>query len=283
MEKFVVNGRYFNYWIDDSNYKANQFGKSGGQIFKKFFKEFCKNCFKINVDIACCCKSYEDFPLVRSEKNAYASICASVESMKDYHIISELYFNKKAKNNSAEQYDKQNNEQNDKDKRFVDFFIFNKNNGFEAMVEVKRIYKNIYGNKEQTQKCEDLIKECVKQTKWYVDTYKTLFDNDEKAKGDKNERLCVALFLAPIFHSKNKGKDKEIYDDAKIAIKALNDYILETNDCILKNSKEYIENKYEYKSGLIAGVLECKDMDYNPFDNANEDITHAYIGALVLK
>lgn len=269
MEKFVVNGKYFNYWIDDSNYKPDQFGKSGGRAFKKFFKEFCKNCFKINVDIACFCKSYEDFPFVRREKNAYASICASVESMKDYHIISELFF-KKEKNNSAEQYDKQNNEQNDKDKRFVDFFIFNKENkGFEAMVEVKRIYKNIY----DSEKCEGLIKDCIKQTKWYVDNYKTLFDNDKKAESDKNERLCVALFLAPIFYSKNNGKDKEIYDDAKKAIKALNDYIL-------KNSQEVTENKDKYKSGLIAGVLECKDMGYNPF---REDITHAYIGALVLK
>lgn len=280
MEKFKVNGKYFNYWIDDSNYKPDQFGKSGGRAFKKFFKEFCKNCFKINIDIALFSKSYEDFSLVRREKNAYASICASVESMKDYHIISELFF-KKEKNNSAEQYDKQNNEQNneqnDKDKRFVDFFIFNKENkGFEAMVEVKRIYKNIYGNKEQTQDCKGLIKKCIEQTKWYVDNYKTLFVNDERAKSDKNERLCVALFLAPIFYSKNNGKDKEVYDDAKKAIKAL-------NDCILKNSQEVTENKDKYKSGLIAGVLEFKDINYNPFDDAGEDITHAYIGALVLK
>lgn len=206
MEKFVVNGKYFNYWIDDSCYKPDKFGKSGGRIFKKFFKEFCKNCFKINVDIACFCKSYEDFPLVSREKTAYASICASVESIKDYHIISELFF-KKAENNSAEQYDKQNNEENDENKRFVDFFIFNKENkGFEAMVEAKRIYKNIYNKKEQTQKCEDLIKKCIEQTKWYVDNYKTLFDNDKKAESDKNERLCVALFLAPIFCKEKKQK-----------------------------------------------------------------------------
>lgn len=274
MEKFVVNGKYFNYWIDDSYYKPDKFGKSGGRIFKKFFKQFCKNCFKINVDIACFCKSYEDFPLVSREKTAYASICASVESIKDYHIISELFF-KKAENNSAEQYDKQNNEQNDKNKRFVDFFIFNKENkGFEAMVEVKRIYKNIYGNKEQTQNCEVLIKNCIKQTKWYVKNYKTLFVNDEKAKGDKNERLCLALFLAPIFCKEKKAKDS-LNDDAKNAINDLNKAILNIGEEELKDSN--------IKSGLIAGVLDCSNVFLNNSLWDGEIITHAYIGALVLK
>ena len=275
MEKFVVNGKYFNYWIDDSCYKPDKFGKSGGRIFKKFFKEFCKNCFKINVDIACFCKSYEDFPLVSREKTAYASICASVESIKDYHIISELFF-KKAENNSAEQYDKQNNEQNDENKRFVDFFIFNKENGFEAMVEAKRIWENIYTDKSMTNRNER-IKKCIEQAKWYKENYKCLFYNDEKAKGDESEELCVALFIAPIFCKQNerdKRGDEEFYKNGEESIIKLNKTILEIN-------KELGNN--ESNSGLITGILEWKNIKFNPYSGAGETISHAYIGALVLK
>ena len=116
MEKFVAvkdeilsnwPGEYFNYWIDDSYYKLDKFGGSDSRTFKDFFKQFCEDCFKINVDTAYFAKSCPGFQVLRSEEDAYASIIGSIEYSVDYYtardieseeddfIRSELYFNKR--------------------------------------------------------------------------------------------------------------------------------------------------------------------------------------------
>ena len=115
MEKFVAvkdedfrywPGEYFNYWIDDSYYKLDKFGGSDSKTFKDFFKQFCEDCFKANVDVAYFAKSCPGFQVLRSEDSAYAIICIGIENRVDYYtardieseeddfIRSELYFNK---------------------------------------------------------------------------------------------------------------------------------------------------------------------------------------------
>ena len=64
IKNFVVNGECFNYWIDDSYYKSDIFGRSGGRKFKKFFIEFSKKCFELNSKIALF-KGFSDFPLAK--------------------------------------------------------------------------------------------------------------------------------------------------------------------------------------------------------------------------
>ena len=115
MEKFVVvkdedfsywPGEYFNYWIDDSYYKLDKFGGSDSKTFKDFFKQFCEECFKTNVDMAYDTKICPGFQVLRSEYCAYAIIIGSIEYSVDYYtardieseeddfIRSDLYFNK---------------------------------------------------------------------------------------------------------------------------------------------------------------------------------------------
>ena len=299
MKKFVVvkdeilsnwPGEYFNYWIDDSYYKLDKFGGSDSRTFKDFFKQFCEDCFKTNVDIAYDTKSYPRFQVLRSEENAYISICGSIEntegyytardieSKEDYCIGSELYFNKselylnnKKKNNSAES----DAEQNHKDKRFLELFVFNIRNGFKAMVVAKRIWENIY-TKKPTKRNEH-IKACIEQAKWYKENCKCLFYNDKKAEGDENEELCVALFIAPIVCKQNehdKRGDEEFYKNGE-------ETIIELNKTILEINKELGNN--ESNSGLITGILEWKNLNFNPYDGTDDTISHAYIGAVVLK
>ena len=211
MEKFVVvkdedfrywPGEYFNYWIDDSYYKLDKFGGSDSRTFKDFFKQFCEECFKTNVDMAYDTKICPGFQVLRSEDSAYAIIIGSIEysvdyytardieSEEDYFIENDLYFNKselclnnKKKNNSAESDVQQNHEQNHKDKRFLELFVFNIRNGFKVMVVAKRIWENIYTKKPA--KRNEHIKACIEQAKWYKENCKCLFYNDEKAG-----RLC---------------------------------------------------------------------------------------------
>ena len=165
MEKFVAvkdeilsnwPGEYFNYWIDDSYYKLDKFGGSDSKTFKDFFKQFCEDCFKTNVDMAYFSKSCPGFQVLRSEDCAYTIIIGSIEYSVDYYtardieseeddfIRSELYFNKselclnnKKKNNSAKSDVQQNHEQNHKDKRFLELFVFNIHNFwvFEGTVQ----------------------------------------------------------------------------------------------------------------------------------------------------
>ena len=303
MEKFVAvkdedfrywPGEYFNYWIDDSYYKLDKFGGSDSRTFKDFFKQFCEECFKTNVDMAYDTKICPGFQVLRSEEDAYASICIGIENRVDYYtardieseeddfIRSELYFNKselclnnKKKNNSAESDVQQNHEQNNKDKRFLELFVFNIKNGFKVMVVAKHIWENIY-TKKPTKRNEH-IKACIEQAKWYKENCKCLFYNDEKAKGDESEELCVALFIAPIVCKQNerdKRGDEEFYKNGE-------ETIIELNKTILEINKELGNN--ENNSGLITGILEWKNIKFNPYSDAGETISHAYIGALVLK
>ena len=303
MEKFVAvkdeilsnwPGEYFNYWIDDSYYKLDKFGGSDSRTFKDFFKQFCEDCFKTNVDMAYFSKSCPGFQVLRSEDCAYTIIIGSIEYSVDYYtardieseeddfIRSELYFNKselclnnKKKNNSAESDVQQNHEQNHKDKRFLELFVFNIRNGFKVMVVAKRIWENIY-TKKPTKRNEH-IKACIEQAKWYKENCKCLFYNDKKAKGDESEELCVALFIAPIVCKQNerdKRGDEEFYKNGE-------ETIIELNKTILEINKELGNN--ESNSGLITGILEWKNIKFNPYSDAGETISHAYIGALVLK
>ena len=303
MEKFVVvngedfsywPGEYFNYWIDDSYYKLDKFGGSDSRTFKDFFKQFCEDCFKTNVDMAYFAKSCPGFQVIRSDRDAYGIICFGIEITEDYYtardieseeddfIRSELYFNKselclnnKKKNNSAESDVQQNHEQNNKDKRFLELFVFNIRNGFKVMVVAKRIWENIY-TKKPTKRNEH-IKACIEQAKWYKENCKCLFYNDKKAKGDESEELCVALFIAPIVCKQNerdKRGDEEFYKNGEESIIELNKTILEIN-------KELGNN--ESNSGLITGILEWKNLNFNPYEGTDDTISHTYIGALVLK
>ena len=303
MEKFVVvngedfsywPGEYFNYWIDDSYYKLDKFGGSDSRTFKDFFKQFCEECFKTNVDMAYDTKICPGFQVLRSEDCAYTIIIGSIEYSVDYYtardieseeddfIRSELYFNKselclnnKKKNNSAESDVQQNHEQNNKDKRFLELFVFNIRNGFKVMVVAKRIWENIY-TKKPTKRNEH-IKACIEQAKWYKENCKCLFYNDKKAKGDESEELCVALFIAPIVCKQNerdKRGDEEFYKNGE-------ETIIELNKTILEINKELGNN--ESNSGLITGILEWKNLNFNPYEGTDDTISHTYIGALVLK
>ena len=303
MEKFVVvkdedfsywPGEYFNYWIDDSYYKLDKFGGSDSRTFKDFFKQFCEECFKTNVDMAYDTKICPGFQVLRSEDCAYTIIIGSIEysvdyytardieSTEDYFIENDLYFNKselclnnKKKNNSAESDVQQNHEQNNKDKRFLELFVFNIRNGFKVMVVAKHIWENIY-TKKPTKRNEH-IKACIEQAKWYKENCKCLFYNDKKAKGDESEELCVALFIAPIVCKQNerdKRGDEEFYKNGE-------ETIIELNKTILEINKELGNN--ESNSGLITGILEWKNLNFNPYEGTDDTISHTYIGALVLK
>lgn len=303
MEKFVAvkdedfrywPGEYFNYWIDDSYYKLDKFGGSDSRTFKDFFKQFCEDCFKTNVDMAYDTKICPGFQVLRSEDSAYASICIGIENRVDYYTArdiestedycteNDLYFNKselclnnKKKNNSAESDVQQNHEQNHKDKRFLELFVFNIRNGFKVMVVAKYIWENIY-TKKPTKRNEH-IKACIEQAKWYKENCKCLFYNDEKAKGDESEELCVALFIAPIVCKQNerdKRGDEEFYKNGE-------ETIIELNKTILEINKELGNN--ESNSGLITGILEWKNLNFNPYEGTDDTISHTYIGALVLK
>ena len=303
MEKFVVvkdedfrywPGEYFNYWIDDSYYKLDKFGGSDSRTFKDFFKQFCEDCFKTNVDMAYFAKSCPGFQVIRSDRDAYGIICFGIEITEDYYTArdiestedycteNDLYFNKselclnnKKKNNSAESDVQQNHEQNNKDKRFLELFVFNIRNGFKTMIVAKRIWENIY-TKKPTKRNEH-IKACIEQAKWYKENCKCLFYNDEKAKGDESEELCVALFIAPIVCKQNerdKRGDEEFYKNGE-------ETIIELNKTILEINKELGNN--ESNSGLITGILEWKNLNFNPYEGTDDTISHTYIGALVLK
>ena len=303
MEKFVAvkdedfrywPGEYFNYWIDDSYYKLDKFGGSDSRTFKDFFKQFCEECFKTNVDMAYDTKICPGFQVLRSEDSAYTIIIGSIEysvdyytardieSTEDYFIENDLYFNKselclnnKKKNNSAESDVQQNHEQNHKDKRFLELFVFNIRNGFKVMVVAKCIWENIYTKKPA--KRNEHIKACIEQAKWYKENCKCLFYNDKKAKGDESEELCVALFIAPIVCKQNerdKRGDEEFYKNGE-------ETIIELNKTILEINKELGNN--ESNSGLITGILEWKNLNFNPYEGTDDTISHTYIGALVLK
>ncbi|MCI7549168.1 MAG: hypothetical protein MSA33_01770, partial [Campylobacter sp.] len=272
----------------------DKFGGSDSKTFKDFFKQFCEECFKTNVDMAYDTKICPGFQVLRSEDSAYAIIIGSIEYSVDYYtardieseeddfIRSELYFNKselclnnKKKNNSAESDVQQNHEQNNKDKRFLELFVFNIRNGFKVMVVAKRIWENIY-TKKPTKRNEH-IKACIEQAKWYKENCKCLFYNDEKAKGDESEELCVALFIAPIVCKQNerdKRGDEEFYKNGE-------ETIIELNKTILEINKELGNN--ESNSGLITGILEWKNLNFNPYEGTDDTISHTYIGALVLK
>ena len=179
------------------------------------------------------------------------------------------------KNNTAESDVQQNHEQNHKDKRFLELFVFNIRNGFKVMVVAKYIWENIY-TKKPTKRNEH-IKACIEQAKWYKENCKCLFYNDEKAKGDESEELCVALFIAPIVCKQNerdKRGDEEFYKNGE-------ETIIELNKTILEINKELGNN--ESNSGLITGILEWKNLNFNPYEGTDDTISHTYIGALVLK
>ena len=89
--------------------------------------------------------------------------------------------------------------------------------------------------------------------------------------------MCVALFIAPIVCKQNerdKRGDEEFYKNGE-------ETIIELNKTILEINKELGNN--ESNSGLITGILEWKNLNFNPYEGTDDTISHTYIGALVLK
>lgn len=279
IKNFVVNGECFNYWIDDSYYKSDIFGRSGGRKFKKFFIEFSKKCFELNSKIALF-KGFSDFPLANSERNSYASIATAGNSIEGYHIISEycVYIEKKTPKDEEEKVNIKNNIEH----RFLDFFLVGEN-GFNVAIEVKNVWQNIKSTREEPVKyCKNLINECIKQTITHTkNRIKEQFLESEQL----SNTLCVALIISPIFFNLKDGyQSKDFKKELNAAKEKRKEAINKINNYIVKESEKQLCRCTTIKKGLISSVLDCQALFDKGYTHWIDGVlTDLYIGALVLQ
>ncbi len=221
------NEKCYQYTLIDTHYQADNFTK--GRAFKKFFDEFCKNVFEINLAMF---EDIGEFPIAYNENNAYASIGTALHTLTPY-AWSEAQINykgKKHKNDTENSADKPD----DKEKwRFVDFWCMNANKEFEVWIEAKRLWLNI-----------------GKNSQWQFDSiaYKRIenallqIDNIKKAKPyqiAKDTNFKVALFTISLSCAASQMPDDK---DIKQAPKAVADLLA-----------EFIDNRRNM--GVLCAVL----------------------------
>lgn len=220
------NEKRYQYTLIDTHYQADNFAK--GRAFKKFFDEFCKNVFEINLAMF---EDIGEFPIAYNENNAYASIGAALHTLTPY-AWSEAQINYKDKKHKN---DTENSAKTDeKEKwRFVDFWCMNANKEFEVWIEAKRLWLNI-GKNAQGQ-FDSIACERIKNALWQI-------DNIKKAKPyqiAKDTNFKVALFAIPLSCAASQMPDDK---DIKQAPKAVADLLA-----------EFIDNRRNM--GVLCAVL----------------------------
>lgn len=225
---FLNNKNLCQYRLLKDYYKPNSFSKSG-QLFEKFFDNFCQNIFDENLRIF---SNIGELPLVYGEKTGYSSIAYALHNM-GYYAWSECRLDYEAK------IDKDKTKKNKWN--FVDFWCLEQNKKFEAWIEVKCLWFNANGRGKFAEQNESIFNELRKK----MFNFKSIIKQEKLA----NIAFKVSLFVIPIYCNHN----------AKKQINLDNDLYFDIQEILEQEMKKYkYGGKYVGKKGLILGVLDLR-------------------------
>lgn len=221
----LSNDKKYAYELIKTHYKPNSFTK--GQVFEKFFDEFCRDVFEFNLNLLED-KSVECFPLLYSEKQGYASVISALNKQTPY-VLSEWYLGYKPRNADDEgKY------------RFVDFWFMNEKRDFEAWMEMKHIWFNFAkGEKSDfTKRVKDKIQNAL-------DQIEIILKDTNTEQVAKKGTLNIVLLSITVSCAKTQIPDNEsIINTPQLIADLLND--------------EQYRIKWRGKSltkGVLCGVL----------------------------
>lgn len=254
----LSNAKRYAYKLIKTHYKPNSFTK--GQVFERFFDEFCQNLFEINLAMF---EDIGEFPIAYNENNAYASIGATLHTLTPY-AWSEAQINYKNKKHKNDAENSTKNKADEKEKwRFVDFWCMNASKEFEVWIEAKRLWLNI--GKNAGWRFDSAACERIENALWQI-------DNIKKAKPEqiaKGTNFKVAFFTISLSCAASQMPDDK---DIKQAPKVVADLLA-----------EFIDNRRNM--GVLCAVLNLDTQGKKEVENiyVNEFTPYFALGAVVLE
>lgn len=252
---FINNKKLCQYRLLKDYYKPNSFSKSG-QLFERFFDEFCQNVFDENLRIF---SDIGELPLVYGEKTGYSSIAYSLHKM-GYYAWSEC---------RLDFIEKQKGAKTKKNKwNFVDFWCMRDKNAFEAWIEVKCIGFNANGKGDFAKQNETIFKDLREKILKLKDAVK-----EEKLA---TTAFKVSLFVVPVYYYCSVAH--------KVDLDALE------SDLQIQEILEQEMQKYKYddngSKGLLLGILDLRESigaNHKSWKDWGYRVPFIALGAIVLE
>lgn len=227
---FINNKKLCQYRLLKDYYKPNSFSKSG-QLFERFFDEFCQNVFDENLRIF---NDIGELPLVYGEKTGYSSIAYSLHKM-GYYAWSECRLDFEERQKGAKT---KKNKWN-----FVDFWCMRDKNAFEAWIEVKCMGFNACGKSDFAIQNEIIFDELRQK----MFNFKSVIKKEKLA----TTAFKVSLFVVPVYYYCSVAH--------KVDLDAL-ESDLQIQEILAKEMKNYKYGGSNYvgNKGLLLGILDLR-------------------------
>lgn len=259
----------YSYWLEDSYYKSDSVnagantgsGAKGGRKLKDFYNKLCRHIFDINLNLL---EQIGDFPITYNERSNSAAIAMALSCLTPY-VMSEYGVDCKGVDLREDE------SQNKKQRRTIDFWCAIEDNRFDIWIESKHLWLNVGKN---TRKARwEFNSSCIERIKEAITQVRDIGQLQQAGKLADYDSFKLALFSINIYCAKEQAPDMQELDSIPYVV------------------AEMIQNIANEMGVSPQGVL-CSALDLRPSINTpKENIYHLYekeylpfilLGAVVL-
>ena len=246
------NARWYECYLEDSLYKSDSVGvgsntgsgAKGGRKLKGFYDELCRHIFDINLNLL---EQIGDFPITYNERSNSAAIAMALSCLTPY-VISEYGVDCRGVDLREDE------SQNKKQRRTIDFWCAIEDNRFDIWIESKHLWLNV-GKRakwEFSSSCIERIKEAITQVRdiGQLQQAEKLADYDD---------FKLALFSINVYCAKEQAPDMQELDSIPYEV------------------AEMIQDVANDEMGVRPQGVLCSALDLRPsIDTPKEKTYHLY-------
>lgn len=246
------NARWYECYLEDSLYKSDSVnagantgsGAKGGRKLKSFYDELCRHIFDINLNLL---EQIGDFPITYNERSNSAAIAMALSCLTPY-VMSEYGVDCKGVDLREDE------SQNKKHRRTIDFWCATEDNRFDIWIESKHLWLNV-GKRarwEFSSSCIERIKEAITQVR-------DIGQLQQAGKLADYDSFKLALFSINVYCAKEQAPDMNELDSIPYEV------------------AEMIQNVANDEMGVRPQGVLCSALDLRPSINTpKEKIYHLY-------
>lgn len=243
------NARWYECYLEDSLYKSDSVsagantgsGAKGGRKLKSFYDELCRHIFDINLNLL---EQIGDFPITYNERSNSAAIAMALSCLTPY-VISEYGVDCKGVDLREDE------SQNEKQRRTIDFWCATEDNRFDIWIESKHLWLNV-GKRakwEFSSSCIGRIKEAITQVR-------DIGQLQQAGKLADYDSFKLALFSINVYCTKEQAPDMSELDSIPYVV------------------AEMIQNVANDKMGVRPQGVLCSALDLRPSINTPKEKTY---------
>lgn len=246
------NARWYECYLEDSLYKSDSVnagantgsGAKGGRKLKSFYDELCRHIFDINLNLL---EQIGDFPITYNERSNSAAIAMALSRLTPY-VMSEYGVDCKGVDLREDE------SQNKKHRRTIDFWCATEDNRFDIWIESKHLWLNV-GKRarwEFNSSCIERIKEAITQVR-------DIGQLQQAGKLADYDSFKLALFSINVYCAKEQAPDMNELDSIPYEV------------------AEMIQNVANDEMGVRPQGVLCSALDLRPsIDTPKENTYHLY-------